>query len=194
MRTDEEVEQLVKANLGLVGAVVSRTLRLCTRLPIGYDREDLYSVGSMGLLKAAQNYDPSRGAAFSTYAYGCIEHAIAGALKRETNRQIECISLSLFYSEEEENPLEEQFADPNADPYGSTLHRYARSLLENAVRTLPERQAGVIRALYFDGDSVGQVATRSRLSLQAVQNLHVMALKGLRRRLHGLGIRGPEVC
>jgi RNA polymerase sporulation-specific sigma factor len=123
MRTDAEVAQLVKENLGLVGAVVSRTLRLFPRLPTGYDREDLYSVGSLGLLRAAQTYDPSRGTAFSTYAYGCIEHAIAGALKRETSRQIECISLSLLYGEEEENPLEEQFADPGADPVGSTLQR-----------------------------------------------------------------------
>ena len=32
----------------------------------------------------------------AVYAYGCIEHAIAGALKRETSRQIECVSLSLL--------------------------------------------------------------------------------------------------
>jgi RNA polymerase sigma factor (sigma-70 family) len=193
MRTDDKVEQLVTENLGLVGAVVNRTLRLYPRLPSGYDRDDLYSVGSLGLLRAAQTYDPTRGTAFSTYAYGCIEHAIVGALKRETNRQIECISLSLHYGEEEENPLEEQLADPEADPVGSALGRCVRSLLESAVGTLPERQARVIRALYFEGDSVGQVATRSRLSMQAVQNLHVMALKGLRRQLHGLGIRASEV-
>jgi RNA polymerase sigma factor (sigma-70 family) len=193
MRTDEAVEQLVKENLGLVGAVVSRTLRLFQRLPSGYDRDDLYSDGSMGLLRAAQTYDPTRGTAFSTYAYGCIEHAILGALKRETRRQIECISLSLLYGEEEENPLEEQFADPDADPVGAALDHCVRSLLESAVGALPERQAGVIRALYFEGDSVGQVATRSHLSMQAVQNLHAMALKGLRRRLQGLGIRASEV-
>jgi RNA polymerase sigma factor (sigma-70 family) len=193
MWIDEKVERLVTENLGLVGAIVSRTLRLYPRLPSGYDRDDLYSVGSLGLMRAAQTYNPTRGTAFSTYAYGCIEHAIVGALRRETNRQIECISLSLFYSEEEENPLEEQFADPAADPAGSALGRCARSTLENAVGTLPERQAGVIRALYFEGDSVGEVAMRSRLSQQAVQNLHVMALKGLRRRLHGLGLRASEV-
>ena len=96
MRTEPEVERLVRENLGLVGAVVSRTLRLFPRLPNVYDREDLHCVGSIGLLRAAQTYDPERGAAFSTYAYGCIAHAIAGALKRETSRQIECVSLSLL--------------------------------------------------------------------------------------------------
>jgi DNA-directed RNA polymerase specialized sigma subunit len=66
MRTDEEVEQLVEENLGLVGAVVNRRLRLFQRLPGGYDRDDLHSVGSIGLLSAAQTYDPTRGTAFST--------------------------------------------------------------------------------------------------------------------------------
>jgi RNA polymerase sporulation-specific sigma factor len=193
MRNDQEVEELVHANLGLVGKVVNRTLRLFPYLPSIYDRDDLHSVGSLGLLSAAQTFDPARGVAFSTYAYGCIEHAIVGALKRERTRQIECISLSLMSGDEDDNPLEEQLADPDADPASSALHRFTRATLESAVGTLPERQARVINALYFEGDSVGQVATRSRLSMQAVQNLHVMGLKALRRRLHGLGLRASEV-
>jgi RNA polymerase sigma factor (sigma-70 family) len=147
----------------------------------------------MGLVRAAQTYDRARGAAFSTYAYGCIEHAITGALRREASRQIDCISLSIFYGEEDDNPLEDRLADPEADPAGSVLDGCARAVLESAMQGLPERQAHVIRALYFEGDSVAQVAMRSRLSSQAVQNLHLLALKSLRRRLHGLGIRGADV-
>lgn len=193
MRTQKEVEQLVHANLGLVGAVVRRLTTLFPRLPGGYDPEDLYSLGCMGLVRAAQTYDPGRGAAFSTYAYGCIERNITGALRREATRQIECISLSLLYGEEEDNPLEERFADPEADPIGTALNGCARQVIEDAMRGLPERQALVIRALYFEGDSVAQVAVRSRISNQAVQNLHMLGLKSLRRRLSGLGIRSADV-
>lgn len=193
IRNDKEVERLVEENLGLVRAVVNRTISLFPCLPSVFDRDDLQQVGSLGLLSAAQTFDPARGVAFSTYAYGCIEHAIAGALKRERNRQIQCVSLSLMYGEEEENPLEEQLADPDADPAGSAFHGFTRDVLECALETLPERQAQVINALYFEGDSVGQVATRWRLSMQAVQNLHVMGLKAMKRRLHGMGIRASEV-
>ena len=139
MRTEPEVEQLVRENLGLVGAAVSRTLRLFPRLPNVYDREDLHCVGSIGLVRAAQTYDPERGATFSTYAYGCIEHAIAGALKRETSRQIECISLSVLWGEEEDSPLEDQIADPEADPASAALHRCTQAILQRAVEELPER-------------------------------------------------------
>lgn len=33
------------------------------------NKEDLYQVGMMGLIKAYENYDSSKGAKFSTYAY-----------------------------------------------------------------------------------------------------------------------------
>jgi RNA polymerase sigma factor (sigma-70 family) len=193
MRTQQEVDQLVHENLGLVGAVVRRLTSLFPRLPAVYDAEDLYGLGSMGLVRAAQTYDPGRGAAFSTYAYGCIGRAITGALRREANRQIECIYLSSIGGEDEDNPLEDRLADPEADPASAAIDGCARAVLENAMQELPERQAHVIRAIYFEGDSVAQVAVRSRLSSQAVQNLHLLALKSLRRRLHGMGIRSADV-
>ncbi len=188
MRTEQEVERIVHENSGLVGALVSRTLRLFPRLPSAYDRDDLHSLGYMGLLRAAQTFDPERGVAFSTYAYRCIEYAIAGALKRESDRQIECISLSLLINDEEDNPLEDLIADHSADAAASALKQCDRDLLERAMEGLPEQQARVIRAIYFDGDSIPQVAQRWRISSQAVQNLHMRALKAMKLRLRRLGI------
>jgi RNA polymerase sporulation-specific sigma factor len=192
MRTEQEVERIVHENAGLVGHLVSRTLRLFPRLPGGYDREDLHSLGNMGLLRAAQTYDPNRGVAFSTYAYRCIEYAITGALKRESDRQVECISLSLWYSEDEDNPLEDLIADQNADASALAFNSCERDMLEGAMEGLPEQQARVIRSIYFDGDTVAQVAQRWGISTQAVQNLHLRALKAMRLRLRRLGIRRPE--
>src|SRR5436853_6272841 len=106
---------MVRENAGLVGALVSRTLRLFPRLPSGYEREDLQSLGYMGLLRAAQTFDPERGVAFSTYAYRCIETTIAGALRRESDRQIDCISLRPLVRGERENPPEDQSAPPGPD-------------------------------------------------------------------------------
>lgn len=191
MRTEDEVSRMVQENFGLVGSLVSRTMRLFPRLPSGYDREDLHSIGNVGLLRAAQTYDPGRGVAFSTYAYKCIEYAIAGELKRATDRQIDCISLSLLLCEDD-NPLEDQIADPNMDAAVAAFNSCERDMLESAMEGLPEQQVKVIRSIYFDGDSVSQIAQRWRLSTQAVQNIHLRALKALRLRLKRLGVRRPE--
>ena len=192
MMTEQDVERMVRENTGLVGALVSRTLRLYPRLPSGYEREDLQSLGYMGLIRAAKTFDPERGVAFSTYAYRCIETTIAGALRRESDRQIECVSLSLLIGEEEDNPLEDQIANQGPDASVEALNSYDRELAEQAMEGLPEQQVNLVRALYFDGDSVPQVAQRWGLNPQAVQNIHVKALKAMRVRLKRLGVRRSD--
>ena len=164
MRTEQEVERIVHENAGLVGSLVSRTLRLFPRLPSGYDREDLQSIGNVGLLRAAQTYDPARGVAFSTYAYQCIEYAISGELKRASDRQIDCISLSVLLGEDEDNPLEDQIRHRTPDAAATAFNNCEREILEEALTGLPEPQARVIRSIYFDGDSVTQVAQKRGLS------------------------------
>jgi RNA polymerase sigma-E/F/G factor len=191
-RTDEEVDRLVERNTGLVGTLVRRTVSFAFRLPGGYEREDLHSLGNLGLLRAAQTFDPEQGVAFSTYAYRCIKNAIVGTLSRETDRQIDYLSLSLPIGEAEDSPLEDQIADAEADTTRSALQGCERALLESAIEQLPQRQAAVIQALYFAGDSVAEVSVRWRLSPQAVQAQHRRALKRLRWRLGRLGFRLPE--
>lgn len=62
---------LIRENAGLVKSVA---LRFCGR---GQEIEDLFQIGNIGLMKAAEGFDESRGYAFSTYAV----HSIAGELK-----------------------------------------------------------------------------------------------------------------
>lgn len=65
-------QRLVEANQGLVWSVVRRYL------PSGQDREDLYQLGCLGLLKAIQGFDLAFGTQFSTYAVP----KIAGEIRR----------------------------------------------------------------------------------------------------------------
>lgn len=65
-------ETLVEDNMGLVYSIVKRYLNR------GYEREDLIQIGSIGLLKAIDKFDPSFGVQFSTYAVPMI----VGEIKR----------------------------------------------------------------------------------------------------------------
>ncbi|MBC7288392.1 MAG: hypothetical protein H5T86_10180 [Armatimonadetes bacterium] len=58
-------EALIKRHAGLVRLIVSR---IAGHLPEHVDREDLTSAGILGLIKAIDRYDPSRGVKFETYA------------------------------------------------------------------------------------------------------------------------------
>ena len=56
----DPVECKVRENEGLVTSLVARTMRLFPKLPSGYDREDLESIGYMGLVRAARYQDMKR--------------------------------------------------------------------------------------------------------------------------------------
>ena len=65
-------EVLIEQNLGLVQHIVKRFLNR------GYDTEDLFQIGVIGLIKAIDKFDPSFDVKFSTYAVPLI----AGEIKR----------------------------------------------------------------------------------------------------------------
>ena len=62
----EAREQLVKENVGLVWCVVKRFYGR------GAEPEDLFQIGSIGLLKAIDKFDLSYDVQFSTYAVPCL--------------------------------------------------------------------------------------------------------------------------
>ena len=70
---DEEAKEvLISNNLGLVRSVVSKFSN------IGYERDDLFQLGSIGLIKAIYKFDSSFNVRFSTYAVPMI----LGEIKR----------------------------------------------------------------------------------------------------------------
>ena len=56
--------------------------RLPIHLPVTLDRDDLYGVGVLGLMQAADTFDPTRGASFKTHAFVNIRGAILDELRR----------------------------------------------------------------------------------------------------------------
>lgn len=64
--------RVIEENMGLVGSVVRRFLGK------GWEYEDLFQIGSMGLIKAVDRFDGSFGVQFSTYAVPMI----MGEIKR----------------------------------------------------------------------------------------------------------------
>ena len=53
-------------------------------LPPGLTRDDLYAIGSMGLIDAAKKFDQSKGVLFKTYSVSRIRGAILDELRRYT--------------------------------------------------------------------------------------------------------------
>ena len=72
-------ENLIEEHSGLVTRIA---YHLAARLPASVVVDDLIQVGMIGLLDASQHYDPSQGAAFTTYATIRIRGAMLDELRR----------------------------------------------------------------------------------------------------------------
>jgi RNA polymerase sigma factor for flagellar operon FliA len=77
-RSPEARDELVQQYLSLVHFVARR---ISMRAPT-VEYQELVSAGNLGLLSAVEAFDPSRGAAFSTYAVPRIRGAILDELRR----------------------------------------------------------------------------------------------------------------
>jgi RNA polymerase sigma factor for flagellar operon FliA len=71
-------EQWILDHLPLVRHVVSR---VCSQVGWRDDLDDLVQAGTLGLVKAARKYDPSREAEFKTYAYIRVRGAVIDELR-----------------------------------------------------------------------------------------------------------------
>ena len=69
---EEAMNRLIEINLPLVSSISKKFINR------GYDYEDIFQIGSMGLVKAINNFDDNFNVKFSTYAVPMI----MGEIKR----------------------------------------------------------------------------------------------------------------
>ena len=81
-------DRLIRHNLRLVAHIAKKYYAADTP-------EDLISTGSIGLIKAVNTFDPTRGIKFSTYASRCIENAILS--QRNKRRLRLACSFAMYY-------------------------------------------------------------------------------------------------
>ncbi|KKL24849.1 hypothetical protein LCGC14_2411230, partial [marine sediment metagenome] len=74
-------EKLILRHLPMVRHIVQK---VAAHLPRRWDVEDLVSAGTLGLVRAARQFDPARGTEFSTYAYIRIRGAVIDELRQRS--------------------------------------------------------------------------------------------------------------
>src|SRR5437762_13207886 len=71
-------DRLVEQHLSLVQAIAAKLKRTLGR---SIDFDDLVGYGTKGLLEAAQRFDPTQGATFTTFAYYRVRGAMLDGLR-----------------------------------------------------------------------------------------------------------------
>ena len=88
------LNRLAKQEEGVKATLIERNLRLVVYIArkfdnTGVDQEDLISVGTIGLIKAVNSFNPEKKIKLATYASRCIENEILMYLRRVVRLKME---------------------------------------------------------------------------------------------------------
>lgn len=186
--------RLVEDHMGLVRWVA---LRYRNR---GLPPEDLVQEGAIGLLTAIDEFDPSRGAAFSTYAFwrirAAITHALTarGQLIRVPRTVIEPARRPRIVSLDQPTPhgtppSDLVSRDASASPETHAVEREQARLLREALSNLRTRKQTIV-ARHFGltgrAETLGEIAHDLHLSTERTRAIKDDALRELAAELEAI--------
>lgn len=110
---DEEKKYFKEAKKGNMDArniLIERNLRLVAHIAkkyasSGYEQDDLISVGSIGLIKAIDSYNPHSGTKFATYAGKCLQNEILMFFRSQKKIAAETLMSDAVDTDKDGNPL-----------------------------------------------------------------------------------------
>jgi RNA polymerase sigma factor (sigma-70 family) len=189
---------LVVANLQLVPWVLSRFF--ASLLGSG-DEEDLLQEGRLGLLRAAELYDPARGCTFSTYAtfwvrqaiHRAIEHSgfirlpnhVKGTERAELLRQLTPASIDALQGDIDRHGSF-QPPDPDQGPRERAEGTDVARAVRKALRRLPALYRRAVRLRVMEGRDLREIEADMRISKERVRQLVHRGLARLRVLCPGL--------
>lgn len=173
----KDKEDLVLNNLGLVYYVVNSFKH------VNIPREDLISIGTIGLLKAAKTFDLSKTSSFSTYAIPCIRNQILMGVRKIKSEAI-VISIDEMVNSEEDafNLLEILGSDDE-----ELQNLEVKSALSIAFQSLSNEEKQVLNLHYGLNGNTPQhqstIAKSLKKSQAYISRIEKRAIIKLRREL-----------
>lgn len=157
----------------------------------GVTEEDLYQAGFLALVEAVETFDPGQ-AGFLTWLGYHLKTAFAQAAGyRSVKRD------ALDFAADLDAPLQEvdnltladAIEDPEAAQSFEEVERRAwladlRGILSSALEALPTRQREALKAHYYQGKTLQEIAAEQGISAERVRQNANKAFRTLRRNRH----------
>ena len=175
--------KLIEHNLRLVAHIVRKYYSQ------GESSDDLISVGAIGLIKAVDSFDISKGAGFATYSAKCIQNEILMYFRSKKKTQNEVSINETIDTDRDGNPLTYMDIIRVEDTIAEDIHRKIRAgralkIIDNG---LSERERRVIIMRYgLDGKKAKtqrEAAETLGISRSYVSRIEKTALMKIYERL-----------
>lgn len=176
--------------------LVEHNLRLVVYIAKKFDNtgvgvEDLISIGTIGLMKAINTFNPSKNIKLATYASRCIENEILMYLRRNNKTRMEVsIDEPLNVDWDGNELLLSDILGTSEDIIYKDIEREAdRKLLRKALETLSEREQTIICLRFGLGSAAGEkmtqkeVADKLGISQSYISRLEKKIMKRLKKEI-----------
>lgn len=193
--TDEQekmlAEQIQKGNKFALDELTSANLRYVVKVAKQYTGkgvalEDLISEGNIGMMKAAEKFDPARGKRFVTYAAPFIRKSIEEAIdKQEGSSQPISVDEPIPLGSQNNYSLLNVLEDKDAPRADQHTEQEALVLeLQKVIDVLDEREQTVIKHLFgigCDHLTMAEIATTMGIKRERVRQIRDKAVRKLRK-------------
>lgn len=185
---DEEARKLlIEHNLRLVVYIAKKFDNT------GIGVEDLISIGTIGLIKAINTFNPMKNIKLATYASRCIENEILMYLRKSSNRRQDASIDEPLNTDTDGNELLLMDVLTSDDPQvGEELERSAeRAALRGAVGRLSPRERRIMELRFGLNHETEhtqkEVADTLGISQSYISRLEKRIIRRLRRELEAVG-------
>ena len=172
-------DQLVVNNIGLVAMIAKKLNR-------GPVTDDQIQEGMVGLIRAADTFDPERGCKFSSYACRCIWSAMVRA---HINSKRKSVRSSGMDPVELASVLVDHQAVQPLDAVDQTERRQiSRNLIAKALNHMREDDRVAVYAKYARGETLSEIGERWGVSKERIRQ---RIARGIKEACRAMGVPVP---
>lgn len=197
LRENEEsdlISRLAEGDMAVKSTLIEHNLRLVVYIAkkfenTGINIEDLVSIGTIGLIKAVNTFEPKKNIKLATYASRCIENEILMYLRRNLKNRVE-VSLDEPLNVDwdgNELLLSDVLGTESDMIYKKIEGEVEKSLLWQAMHKLSAREKTIIQLRFGLGDmgekTQKEVADILGISQSYISRLEKRILKRLQREI-----------
>lgn len=191
------LEKLASGDRAVKAVLIERNLRLVVYIARKFENtgvgiEDLVSIGSIGLIKAVNTFDPSKKIKLATYASRCIENEILMYLRRNNKTRAEVSFDEPLNIDWDGNELllSDVLGTENDSTYKHVEEEIDKNLLDTAMLNLTSRERVIVELRFGlkDGTEKTQkeVADFLGISQSYISRLEKRIIKKLKKELRKL--------
>ena len=149
------------------------------------DLEDYYQIGCMGLLKAIDKFDSSKGTAFSTYAYITIKNELKSYFKNSNNSHNKINGETTSYNQQVKGQDDHMEIIDSVVDFSSLdgFDRVGRTTLAEALQTLTEEEYEFFKTRYLVAEFDEEIKKPRDYTIKTLGLKGVNEFKSIDRRV-----------